>query len=552
MNIVVVTGYRSEELISYLDVSFPSINFTYIHNHRYSETNNIYSLALALTELNFEEDVLLIESDLVFQADVLSTLIQSTYDNVALVSPYATGMDGTVVQVEGNKIINIFPPHLQDENFTLFDKFKTLNIYKFKKEFVNGEFKRILLFYSSRVDDKCYYELILGILIYMQRQEIFCEIINRDLWAEVDDPNDLASANFIFSKSRKLDLLNYSFGGFWNYEILDFCFIRNMYFPTKSMLAELRNNLPILLQNYGSRQEILNEKLSYVLQCNVHNIIALNGAGQLFPILEDEFRALKFLLPNPTFGEYNRIFCPFKSYSDDKGFQIKEIEEKLRDSDAVVFVNPNNPTGSIIGSSWIMNLARQNPNKYFIVDESFIEFSDECSIIDYLEIHPSDNVIVLRSMSKSYGLPGVRLGFVYTTNEELLQKINTKIPIWNLNSVAEFYLEIILKNKRSLVESFERTKLARENFIIDLRELRFVEHVYESHADFVLIKTTEDVEQIGNFSQFLLNNYGIYVKNVSKRYSMVNNCYYRFAVRLQEENKLLIKSLADFQKKFFK
>jgi histidinol-phosphate/aromatic aminotransferase/cobyric acid decarboxylase-like protein len=250
------------------------------------------------------------------------------------------------------------------------------------------------------------------------------------------------------------------------------------------------------------------------------------------------------------------VFCAKSTSRKDQRsieyFQIKEIEEKLRDSDAVVFVNPNNPTGSIIGSSWIMNLARQNPNKYFIVDESFIEFSDECSIIDYLEIHPSDNVIVLRSMSKSYGLPGVRLGFVYTTNEELLQKINTKIPIWNLNSVAEFYLEIILKNKRSLVESFERTKLARENFIMDLRELRFVEHVYESHADFVLIKTTEDVEQIGNFSQFLLNNYGIYVKNVSKRYSMVNNCYYRFAVRLQEENKLLIKSLADFQKNFFK
>ena len=93
----------------------------------------IYSLALAFEKIKFDKDIIMIESDLIYSIDVIEKAINSKHKNVALVSPYKIGMDGTVVEVRENKINGLYPPHLQGENFNLFDKYKTLNIYKFSK-----------------------------------------------------------------------------------------------------------------------------------------------------------------------------------------------------------------------------------------------------------------------------------------------------------------------------------------------------------------------------------------------------------------------------------
>ena len=200
INIIIVTGYKEKELRYHLNETFKNVNFIFINNPEYRKTNNIYSLALAFEKLEFDQDILLIESDLIYNEKVIETAVNSKYKNVALVSPYKTGLDGTVVQVSKNKITGLFPPHLHDEKFNFFDKYKTLNIYKFSKDFCQNEFKKILLYYSKTIDNNCYYELILGILIFMQREIINCEIISNEHWVEVDDPNDIESAEFQFNK----------------------------------------------------------------------------------------------------------------------------------------------------------------------------------------------------------------------------------------------------------------------------------------------------------------------------------------------------------------
>ena len=249
-DICLVTGYRSAELREYLHTHFPEISFDFVHNDKYQTTNNIYSLALAFESLSITEDILLIESDLVYSPEVLDVAINSSYPNVALVSQYRTGLDGTVVAVKDNTITSVFPPHLQGNNFNLFDKYKTLNIYKFSHEFCNTQFKRLLVFYANAIDSNCYYELILGILIYMARETIYAEIVDNSLWAEVDDPNDLRIAEFQFNTNARLNILK-SFGGYWNYILLDFACC-NMHFPPRSLLSEINNNLYPLLHNYGS------------------------------------------------------------------------------------------------------------------------------------------------------------------------------------------------------------------------------------------------------------------------------------------------------------
>ena len=352
--IVIVTGYLKDKLTNFLLERYPNITFTFVHNEIYDKTNNIYSMALAFDEVEIDQDILLIESDLIYHSKIITELINDPRENIALVDKYGQGMDGTVVTVENEVVTQVIPPHLQSSNFDFSDKFKTLNIYKFSQQFASHEFKKLLTYYAKVIDDNCYYELILGILIYMQQQKIHALIIDGEDWAEVDDPNDLKSAAFVFDKKEKTALLNHAFGGYWNYDIVDFCFIRNMYFPNGSVLSELRNNMEHLLWNYGSKQVILDEKLSYFLQCKKENLICLNGAAQVYPILKQYFDGKKGKIPNPTFGEYYRIFENYTTYTEEgeSVLDLKTIQKG--DEDVIVFVNPNNPTGTEVNSNSIL------------------------------------------------------------------------------------------------------------------------------------------------------------------------------------------------------
>jgi histidinol-phosphate/aromatic aminotransferase/cobyric acid decarboxylase-like protein/choline kinase len=544
--IVIVTGYMADEIIKHLKTNFPSIEFEFIHNIKYDQTNNIYSMALAFEKMKIDDELLIIESDLIFNDSVINAAINSKHENLALVSPYKTGMDGTVVQISNDRITNIYPPHLQDENFNLFDKFKTLNIYKFSEEFCKTDFKKILIYYAKAIDDNCYYELILGILIYMQRKEIFSEIIPNNSWAEVDDPNDLAVAEYMFNSSNRLDELSKSFGGYWNFELLDFCFIRNMHFPTKNILSEMKSNLPGLLENYGSRQSILNLKLSYVLEQSSENICLLNGASQIYPILKIFCKGMKWLIPAPTFGEYNN-FNVNQQYTDDVGFDLDEINSKINDSEILLFVNPNNPTGSILKTNYIYDVASQNKHKLIIVDESFIDFSEEQSITKILEKSDLENIIVIKSLSKVLGLPGIRLGYIYTKNSEFMNFVRQNIPIWNSNSVAEHFLEILLKNKKSLKDSFLKTKIDRKEFIDKMRSLDIFENIFESNANFFIVEYSKlkSIQKKIILDEELINKYNIYIKNVTNKFISNHSYRYRVAVRSFSDNMRLIHSLIE-------
>lgn len=546
-NIVVVTGYRDEELKNFLTKRYTQaeINIQYVHNAKYKETNNIYSLSLALNHTAIDDDIILIESDLIFDSTIIKQLILSPYANVALLDKFRSGMDGTVVTVADQTITSIIPPHLQGSDFNFADKYKTLNIYKFSKEFCNTSFKKLLSYYAEIFDANSYYELILGILIYVQKETIYAEIVPPKSWTEVDDPNDLSLAEFTFHPDNRLETVESALGGLWHYDLLDFCYIRNMYFPNHSILAEMKNNLPRLIHNYGSKQSLLDQKLSYFLLCKKENLTVLNGASQIYPILKNYFKGKMALIPKPTFGEYPRIFGNDHFYSDQIGINRSEIEAKAKQHDIIVFVNPNNPTGSIVPTAKIYEFAGNHPQKTIIVDESFIDFSDESSIIDLLEKNPLDNVIVIKSLSKNLGIPGLRIGFVYSTNQSLNEHIKESVPIWNMSSLSEFFLEVILKHKGSLTSSYVKTKQDREAFYQALKKLNFVDQVYPSAGNFILVSLKHFKKENGaKLVNELLCKYNIYIKDVSPKFSD-GKMYLRLAVRLKHENVHLIKCLSD-------
>ena len=534
-NITFVTGYRAQELTQYLTDRYPDLNLSFVHNDRYRQTNNIFSLSLAFDKVTFDDDVMLIESDLIYESAVIDRIIRSKHANVALVDRFRSGMDGTVVTVENKVITNVIPPHLQGDNFNFSDKFKTLNIYRFSKEFCGSTFKKLLHYYANAIDDNCYYELILGILIYMQRETVHAEILDGERWAEVDDPNDLSIADFIFNDSSRRPLLENSYGGFWNYDVIDFCYIRNMYFPTDAMISEMRNNLPELIRNYGSVQPLLNRKAGYFLLCNDQNVNVLNGASQAYPMLRARFEGKQVLLPSPTFGEYARIFPRHECYGDKVGFDRDQIERGCSTSELIVIVNPNNPTGSVLPSDWIYQLAAERPGKTFLIDESFIEFSPFGSIIGELEKEPLGNVIVIKSLSKSLGMPGLRLGYLYAHNSEFNEFVRAQLPIWNLNSLAEFALETMLKHRTALEQSYDHTIRDREAFAKALGNSDVVEKVYPSGGNFILVSLKSDMINTVDLVDVLLSRHGIFVHDSSSKFDATGE-YFRFAVRLPDEN----------------
>jgi histidinol-phosphate/aromatic aminotransferase/cobyric acid decarboxylase-like protein/choline kinase len=536
VRITIVTGYRAQELESYVLTHFPELEFSFVRNEQYESTNNIHSLALAFEQLDLAEDIILLESDLIFEPAVLRRLITSTHDNVAVVDRYRIGLDGTVVAVSESKVVtHVIPASLQGPSFDFSDKYKTLNIYKFSAEFCRTTFSRLLSYYSRIIDNNCYYELILGILIYMQQAQIHAETLNGELWAEVDDPNDLRNAEFVFAPERRRRHLESSWGGYWNTPILDFAFIRNMYFPPDSMVSQLTANLPRVITSYGSAQWVLNEKLANYLRCKSENVHFLNGASQFYPILQRYFVGRRVLLPQPTFGEYHRAFPDAATYPDDGRFSPGDVLSRADDSDLIVIVTPNNPTGTTAASGGLYDLIRSAGEKTVLVDESFIDFCDEPSLIPWLEQEDHSNVIVLKSLSKVLGVPGLRIGFVHTTDPIWARRIESELPVWNVNSVAENFIELLLKYSADLPSSFKQSRLDREALFHQLSLLDVVEQVFPSGGNFLLTKLQASEEEADRLADAMLIDHGIYVKSISAKFAD-GGTYWRVAVRTPDDN----------------
>lgn len=544
-DILVVTGYRAADVQAFLSAQYPDLPIRYLHNARYRETNNIVSLAMALDAMQIDSDVVLVECDVLFDPALLERLQSPQRGNIALLDRYRPGMDGTVVSVDGGLVTQVFPAHLQTEDFDYRGKFKTLNIYRFDRDFCRQRLRPLLSCYANVIDSGCYYELVLGMLINMQRETVRAEIVDGSQWAEVDDPNDLAAARFTFEPGLRERILDRAKGGHWNFPILDFTFMRNMYFPTDAMIAAMRRALPSLVRSYGSAQEVLNEKLAYVLQCSPERVQCLSGAAQLFPRLNELLGARRILVPRPTFGEYERWFPAAETYSDSVGIDADGLAARCSAFDLVVLVNPNNPTGTTIETGWLHALAARHPQTTFLVDESFAPFAGQPSLLELLERAPLENVLVLASLSKSLGSPGLRLGYAYSANRGLIDRVGAGIPIWNLGSPAEFLLEIVLKFKSELAESYRRTAADRCDFLRAMQATPGVHRVFPSGGNFLLFRLDgRDPERAAAVSRDLLARHAIYLKNVSARFQEPAP-YLRAAVRFPDENHRLLDALAD-------
>lgn len=546
-DITVVTGYRAADVRGYLEREYPQLTFQFVDNERYAETNNIVSLSLALEQMRLDGDVVLVECDLLFHPALLERLVPRT-GNVALVDRYGPGMDGTVVAVSGGFVTQVYPPHLQGPDFAYGDKFKTLNIYRFDRDFLQRTLAPLLHVYAHQIDASCYYELVLGMLANIPAHRIAAEVVAGDLWTEVDDPNDLAMARFRFEPDRRAEILDRSFGGQWGLGVQDFSFMRNVHFPTDAMVAALRQALPDLLAGYGSTQAVLNEKLALVVGARAERLQALHGATQAFPLLR-ELLPGPVAIPAPTFGEFPRMWPSAITYDDapsDPADVLAALERIAAGGEArtVVAVSPNNPTGTTLPTGELIALARRHPGVTFLVDESFGGFSGEVPLVERLEQEPLPNVVVLVSLSKTLGVPGLRLGYLYACDPAFIAAVGDRLPIWNLGAPAEYFLELLLKFRVELETSLAQTVADREELAAALAALPGVARVVPSGGDFLLVRLDAPPERGGEVRRLLLAERAIDIKDASAKLGG-GAAWLRVGVRTSGENLAFAAALGD-------
>lgn len=551
--IILVLGYKKEVLKEYINNLGIETKISYIDNDIYDKTNNIYSLYMAKEEM-LKNDILLLESDLIFDDSILKNLTADTNKNMAVIASYEPWMDGTCVKLDSeNNIIDFVTSKKFDFNNTK-DLYKTVNVYKFSKEF-NKCYIKFLEAYLSSNGENQYYETVLETMINVLPNELKGFVLNNNQkWYEIDDKQDLDIAESIFSsKDEKLKKLQVRYGGYWRYpKLKDFCYLVNPYFPPKKMVDELKMNFETLLTQYPSGLKVNNLLASKYFNIKEEYTLVGNGAAELIKAVMNTLKDnIGFV--RPTFEEYpNRYDSQkhiiFKPETEGFKYSYQDIINYFDDKDikTLVIINPDNPSGNYITKKGLFELLNWSVKKEInlLIDESFVDFSieEDSTLLKDEIIEKHKNLIIVKSISKSYGVPGLRLGIIATSNFELLQNIKKEVSIWNINSFGEYYMQIYGKYEKVYKNSLDKIKSAREIFINDLREIKELQ-VFDSQANYILIKILEKYSS-EELTKVLLNDYEIYIKDLKGKAGIDDN-FIRIAVRDIEDNKYCINALKE-------
>ncbi len=550
--IVIVTGYQDKQLTDFIESKSYDAEFVYVHNPDYSITNNIYSLYLAKDHL--KEDTILLESDLIFDHRILENILKSEWENIVAVSKYQNWMDGTVSLIDSeNNIVEFVEKRAFD--FQRVDEYyKTINIYKFSKEFLERQYIPFLEAYITAYGTNEYYELVLKAIAHLSRSGLKALEVGNLKWYEIDDIQDLEIAEVLFSQGeRKLKLLENKFGGFWRYtDILDFCYLVNPYYPVNKMNCQMKYFFQQLISQYPSGMNTQRTLAGKLFHLNKEQILIGNGAGELIAALGTQItgRVISFI---PTFHEYISRFhesdLQFINTLDKPHEQVlNQLMSTIETEEihAVIITNPENPTGAFISFNIIKKIIDQcnRKNIKVIVDESFIDFADEdkrYTLLDKDFIQVYKNLIIVKSISKSYGVPGLRLGLMASADTHLLQNIAKVLPVWNINSFAEYFLQIANLYENDYWKSCSLLAEERSRFIKKLCQVPFLE-VYPSQGNYVMCKVKKPFTA-RSIAIRLLDEANCLIKDLSSKIGFRKEQYIRIAVRNEKDNDQLIKAL---------
>ena len=556
--VVIVVGYKGKELVDYIGNRYDDkVKIEFVSNPIYDKTNNIYSLWKVEKQLQ-EDDTLLLESDLIYDDKLLHMIVENPYPNLALVAKYETWMDGTMVRIDSDNNIVNFVPKKAFKYSEVNSYYKTVNIYKFSKDFSEKTYVPFLNAYCKVMGNNEYYEQVLRVITLLDKSTMKALPIGNERWYEIDDVQDLDIAETLFlPDNERLQRYSERYGGYWRYpKMKDFCYLVNPFFPTQRMKDELRANFDVLLTEYPSGMSVNSLLAGKYFGINQKKIVVGNGAAELIKSLMEQTSG-KVGVTYPTFEEYpNRLskeaVVPFVPENDDFSYGIAELKAFLADTDVktILLVNPDNPSGNFVAREDVLDFADwcEAKSVTLIVDESFVDFSEgfENNTLLTDEILDSHkNLIVMKSISKSYGVPGLRLGVMASGNTALIDAMKKDVAIWNINSFAEFYMQIYNKYDSFYKDACRKFQEERNRFYKALSEISFL-RVVPSQANYFLceVKGKYTSEEL---TETLLAKCNILIKDCGSKNAMKGRNYVRISVRDSADNDYLVKALKDLE-----
>ena len=574
--VIIVVGYKGKELKEYVEESYirhqPSdvspLNIEFAENPIYDKTNNIYSLSMVKQQLQ-EDDTLLIESDLIFSDRFFPMILENPYPNLALVAKYESWMDGTMVRLDDDQhIVNFISKDAFDYN-DVDSYYKTVNIYKFSKDFLQHQYVPFLDAYTKAVGNNEYYENVLRIISMLNSHNMKALPVGNEKWYEIDDKQDLDIAEALFADDKDVIRKYYGrYGGFWRFpQMLDFCYLVNPYFPSRRMKDELRSNFDTLLTEYPSGMKVNTLIASKCFGVSEEYIVPGNGAAELIKVLMEDASDLspqpsnfKIGFTRPTFEEYPNRYdksqqATFVPQNADYRYKADDLMAFFGDKDIhqLMLINPDNPSGNFIPKTDVLRLAQwcEDRNIRLVVDESFVDFSEDYktnSLLsdEILESYP--HMAVMKSISKSYGVPGLRLGILASADKALIARMKKEVSIWNLNSFAEFFMQIYNKHEKDYLKACDKFVKERADFEQQLRTIPYL-RVMPSQANYFLCEVLPP-HTAKEIVIYMLRQHNILTRDCSLKPGLdPNKQYMRIAVRNHEENSRLVAGLKQLNAK---
>ena len=562
--VIIVVGYKGKELREYIESQYgqqltATCRLQFAENPVYDKTNNIYSLALVKDKLQ-EDDTLLIESDLIFSERLIPMIVDAPYPNLALVAKYETWMDGTIVRIDDEQnIVNFISKDAFDYS-DVDSYYKTVNIYKLSREFSKNKYVPFLDAYTKAVGNNEYYENVLRIISLLNNHDMKALPIGSEKWYEIDDKQDLDIAEALFADEKDVLRKYYGrYGGFWRFpQMLDFCYLVNPYFPSRRMKDELRANFDTLLTEYPSGMKVNTLLASKCFGVSEPYIVPGNGAAELIKVLMEGLPTAKTGFIRPTFEEYPNRYdkeaqVTFVPQNEDYRYTADDLMAFFGDKDIrqMMVINPDNPSGNFITKADVLRLAQwcEERGIRLVVDESFVDFSEDYannSLLsdEILEAYP--NMAVMKSISKSFGVPGLRLGILASADKQLIARIKKEVSIWNLNSFAEFFMQIYNKHEKDYQRACAKFVAERADFERQLHQIPFF-RVMSSQANYFLCEVLPPYTA-SEIVIYMLKQHNILTRDCSLKPGLnPNKQYMRIAVRNHEDNSRLVEGLKELK-----
>lgn len=290
----------------------------------------------------------------------------------------------------------------------------------------------------------------------------------------------------------------------------------------------------------------LRENISDYINIDSKNIIPGNGATEIIYLLMKSIKK-RIAILNPTFSEYGRgaklndleVINFHLKEEDNFSIDLDEIQQNIEKFDSLFVCNPNNPNGKVKDLNRLLDLMIEN-NKLLIVDETFMEFvenEEQYSLVNRVKETP--NLFILKAVTKFFGMPGLRLGYGVTSNEEIIETIYHYKEPWTINSFAENLSNYLFKDKEYIKNSKDYYISERKFMLEELRKISRLK-VYDTDTNFILIKLRDYEANLLKLELF--EKYNILIRDASNFIGLDKN-YVRVAIKSHKDNKILIESL---------